>query len=502
MLRDNQGISSGGAGGPCTLGIPSDGTYADGFFNYWTSMYSCSNAFDDINEVLLKLLPSKPYDLSMIPLQFNNTYSAREESSFTVHNPCTDDTTPRAYAVDFYDGNAGDLSCEIDTVDHGLITITTNDDTGLTDGYLTVTDDSDPYFGQSGKEGFWHQLSADIIPSTALTYARHVFAMNHSVSGTAQQEIWVDNPITATINNPSDTLPTACTRYISGVPSLEVADTIGFTSQLLHAVGKHYHINYVATINSPQTTSTNFDVSVAPAENSIINIADDVDIINNVYSENVTLVVTPYNSKEACTATNHQTGARVDTVSMEVRVRSGSGQFPAIGNGNADFGDTYVSATSLKTVPYDTELQLLNGRFQRPTGNYTSNLPTNGPDYSTGMGTAMRYVTFHSISITNKSGLNLVFNNTAGLWSGVETSGIEIWVRVEGSTGWLNGNMSYPGVGSPSNDNDYAMVFASSTPTVKRITFGPTVRTGVVYIRVGIPSGSDKQFGNITVTEI
>jgi len=501
MLRDNINFTVGNTG-PCTLGVPSDGTYADGFFNYWTSLYSCSNAFDDINEVLLKLLPSKPDDLSNVPLQFDGIYQAREETSGILHNPCTDNTKPRAFAVNFFDGNSGDLQCEIDNVISGMVTLTTNVDIGLSDQSLTITDDSDPYAGQNGKEGFWMQLSADVVPSSVLTYDKHIFSMNHSVSGETEQQIWVDNPITAVINNPVSSLPGSSSKWISGVPSLAAGDSISLVAQLLHAVGKHYHILYVATIKSNYTSNVNFDVSSPPAENDIISISDSVTVLNNVYSENIPLTITPYNSKEACPSTNHLTGARVDTVSNENRVRSGSGSYPIKGLNGNEFGDTYDSTHSIKSYPYDTELQLLNGRYRRPTGNYSNNLPTAGPDYSSGMGTDMRYVTFESISIVNKSGLNIVFNNTAGTWSGVETSGIEIHVKVEGATGWLNANMSYPGVGSPVNDNDYAMVFASSTPTVKRVTFGPTVRTGVVYIRIGIPNGSNKQFRDLNITEV
>ena len=501
MLKDNFVPNSGGSE-TGTIGTPNDGTYTDGFFNYWQSNYKCSNAFDDINELLLKLLPSKPLDLSMIPLLFNNTYQAREESSGAVHDPVTDDTTPTAHAYNFYDGTDGDLSCEIDIVSHGLITLTQGDDTGISNDYLTITDDSDPYLGQSGKEGFWMQLTATITPSIPLSYARHDYDMTHSKSGTASAYIWVDNPVTATLNTLASSLPASCSKYISGVPSLDTGDVIGFTCNLLHAVGKHYHMNYVATIASPFTSSTQFDPAVAPAENATIAVNDNVAVINNVYSENIPLTITPYNSKEACASSVHQTGARVDTVSSEIRVRSGSGQYPAHGVTAADFGDTYDSTYTLKTAPYDTELQLLNGQFQRPTGNYSSNLPTAGPDYSTGMGTSDRFVTFQSINITNKSGLNIVFNNTSGTWSGVETSGIEIHVRVDGATGWLDGNTSYPGVGSPVNDGDLAMVYGSSTTTQKRITFGPTVRTGTVYVRITLPNGSDKKFGNLTITAV
>jgi len=499
MLNDNLSPGSSANG---TLGVPNDGTFTDGFFTYWNSVYRCSNAFDDINELLLKLLPSKPLDLSMIPLHFDNVYQARQESSGVVHDRCTDDTTPRAHAENFYNGDDGILSCEIDSTNYGNITITENDDTGLTNGYLRITDDSDPYDGQAGKEGFWKQLSAEIIPTTPLSYNNHIFYLNHSQSGTAQNDIWVDNPQTATISSSSVTLPSSCTRWISGVPSLAASDNVGFTNQLNNAVGKHYHINYVETIYSTNTSSYNFDPAVAPGEGNVINVSGIVTVNNNTYTENLSLTFIPYNSKEACASSGIGTGARIDTVSNEIRVRSGDGNFPNFGTGATDFGDSYDSTESLKNAPYTTELQLLNGSYQMPHGDYTGNLPTAGPDYSSGMGTNNRWVTFESITISNKSGLNISFNNTAGSWSGVETSGIDIFVRVEGETGWLDGNKSYPGVGSPANDGDYAMVYSMSTATSKRITFGPTVRSGTVYVRIGFPNGSNKSFSDVSVIAV
>ena len=56
-----------------------------------------------------------------------------------------------------------------DNVDSTL-TLSTDDDTGVSEnGALEITDDSDPFAGVSGKEGFWTQLSARGKSSSPLT---------------------------------------------------------------------------------------------------------------------------------------------------------------------------------------------------------------------------------------------------------------------------------------------------------------------------------------------
>ena len=50
--------------GSGTIGTPDDGTYTDGFFNYWTPQTRIPNAFDDINELLFAIAPASPSQLS------------------------------------------------------------------------------------------------------------------------------------------------------------------------------------------------------------------------------------------------------------------------------------------------------------------------------------------------------------------------------------------------------------------------------------------------------
>jgi hypothetical protein len=82
-------------------------------------------------------------------------------------------------------------------------------------------------------------------------------------------------------------------------------------------------------------------------------------------------------------------------------------------------------------------------------------------------------------------------------------SNFVLQVRVNGATptiGWVDGNVAYPGVGSPTNNGDAALVVASSTSTAKLVTFGTNTKTGTVYARIGIPSGDNKRFTNVTMT--
>jgi len=71
-------------------------------------------------------------------------------------------------------------------------------------------------------------------------------------------------------------------------------------------------------------------------------------------------------------------------------------------------------------------------------------------------------------------------------------------------TGWIDCNSPYPGVGTPGSTvtrhKDPAMVAGSNetTATSKKITFGPVVYSGKLYIRIGLPAGN-KKFSTITV---
>lgn len=446
-----------------------------------------------------RLIPLPPDGLSGMAITISGFYTALESGTGTSHNYCTDDRTPTGSVSNFFDGDAGTLSAEIDSLSVGSRILTTADDTGAY-GYLNITADEDPYLGQSGKEGFYKQLDANITPTSNMTYASHTMQLKHTVTGNSLlKTFYVDDPGTVTISTVSHSLPGSNTRYVSGVPSLASGESVSFDFTVVNAVRKHYNVTRLAYITSSYTTSLTVAPPVSPpAEGaSVAYTSKVVTVSNGVYTENLACTIRGYNSKDAAgTIHTETTSARIDTVSSETARRvSGSGQYPASG-----YGGVYAYTTSLRTT-YTEELQMLNGLYQLPTGNYASNLPTAGPDYSTGMGSSDRWVTFDSVTLANNLAFTITFTGTTGTWSGTATTGIKIYAKVEGVTGWVDCNAAYPGVGVPISDGDPAMVFGSSTPTVKRVTFG-TVRTGELYVRIGLPTGSNKKFSGITVTSV
>jgi hypothetical protein len=133
-----------------------------------------------------------------------------------------------------------------------------------------------------------------------------------------------------------------------------------------------------------------------------------------------------------------------------------------------------------------------------------STLNNNGINaYQNQNGTYSRWATFKiAENISSKSAvrINIINSNITGL----PTSDMSIYVTVinNGSQviGWIDANSAYNGSGSPSASGDAACVITNSSATYRYVTFGPTTRSGDVYVRIGFPSGSTKQFGSVTYT--
>jgi len=489
-------------GSASELGTPTRGTYAGGLLSFTTNTL-IADAADETNLILAKLAPAKPPNLSTKTIALTTSYSAKEAGTNTLRSNVTDVLKPQISTItQFYDGDSGVLTAEIDSADAGNVTLTTTSQAG-TYGALVVTADVDYYAGQSGKEGFWRALSGYIVAATNLSYGPHTYQMKHSTTGnTNLLSFYVDNPGSPTISGDTFDLIATVTSYISGVPSLSSGSQIKFNFSVAGAVGKFFNSTKVADVSGSNISTVNIPPAGAGyTENETITVTNATVTVNSgSYSESPSASMRGYNSKSVSgTAKTVSLGSRIDTSSNEsARKVSGSGQYPATG-----YGGVYDSTQSLKTA-YSEELQMLGGSYQRPASvNYTSNVPTPGPDYSTGMGTSDRWVTFtHGSSLSNASAFTLTINGASGSWSGTATSGVKIYAKVEGVTGWIDCNASYPGVGSPSNNGDPAMVFGSSSATSKRVTFGSTSRSGTLYIRIGLPSGSDKKFTSITVGSI
>jgi hypothetical protein len=291
------------------------------------------------------------------------------------------------------------------------------------------------------------------------------------------------------------------TRYISGLPSLQTGDTITSIGFPITNVSSYFYApSYVWSLTGTTVNSVTGDPDSVPSANggSGTISSGSTTILSGKFSDtNVVFTVIARNS-----ASNNGTGStytdttkRVDTVSNEtLRKASGSGQYPTSG-----YGSTFTSSNSLKTT-YTEELQLINGVYKIPSGNYSA-FGTN-IDYSTGMGTGVRWVTFKVPDITSTSTIDFTFQSPTNFGGSTITPGLSFYVKNEGSTGWIDGNASYSGTGSPSADGTPAMVFANSSAITKRVTFGAIPRTGGVYVRIGLTYNMNMTFTGISTTVI
>lgn len=508
------------SGGIVVIGLPTDGAYGsvtNGNISGVASGDIVEDALDKVEVILGKLAPAKPANLSARTLTIQSTYSAISASVGGTYTDIIANTQPSigwtfsagtsgSTTTLTYDGDSGILSCQIDGVTTDSHTMTTASDVGIY-GSLNIVTDSDPYGGTFGQQNFWKGFIARINPASPLTQGMHTGRLLDTISGnTPLYTFRIDNPSTPTVSGITGSV-TGGNLSVSGVPSLAVGDTITLNFTSSKAVSQFYNSTRINQGSSNYTNTVNATLPVTPATSgSLISSSIALIVATGKYSEATTYVGTSYNSAGTTgTATwTPPANIRIDTVSNEfARCRSGTGQYPAIGDGTTQVGAFWTSSVNL-TGSY--ELQTLNGIYRYPPSvNYAANYPVAGPNYTALGGDPFeshRWATFTaSISAVNQ--VTVTFNSTTN-FTGVATGAtMRLYVKVAGSLptlGWIDGSTAYPGVGNPTSDGDAALIVGSSTTTVKAVNFGSAIKTGTVYVRIGIPNGSTRTFGSVTIS--
>ena len=511
---------------------PPDGQWTDGLLALGGT--TIVEATDQINEILAKLAPPKPVNLSAMTLAFKtaSTYTALEAGSGTSRSAVVNVTQPAVTTPTgtdsvntlFFDGEAGTLTAYIDGVASGAKVLSAASDVGVT-GSLNIVADNDPWAGTAGKQNFWKGLRAEIDLASALALGVHSVHLTHTSSGsTPDFTFYVDDPAaTMSITGSSLTTTPPMSKYLSGVPSVQPSAAFvisAFTA--VGVVGQFYNSTKIAavTCNVSGVSSVSCTASSIPALPTAGTYGDaasaskTINMPSSAYSESINFVLTPYNSKSvAGTTTTLTSGTRIDTTTETERSLSGdpTDKYPAIDTG-AGCGATFDSTQSLVGT-YTGELQKINGAYRWPANTYVAFIGSNGagPDYVSAGGAAIsgesgawRWATFYfPAAFSNNSAFTITFNGASGFSadSNQITAGLLLFAKTTGAsgTGWLNGNAAYSGAGTPALDNDAAMVAGSSTASAKRITFGPVVRTGDLYVRVGISQASGIQFSGVSI---
>lgn len=509
----NQRITS-ATSGVSYIGDAEDGTYTDGIFTDFTSTTPIGTAIDRFNEMMLLLAPTPPSNdwsgvFSNLRVSSTNYDNMRIAGSGTVANNITTDTTPD-YTLDVsipsqgMNGDTGTFTISNDTAGTlDTVTLTTGDDSRVNEISLT---EGDPYDGQSGKAGFWSGITSmnvtGSMPTITASATQHTLTFDYPDSGQLTSNFYVDSVSTPSLSSGSATFPTM-TRYISGVPSLTSGSNItgiGFTVD--NAVGYFYNPGFWRITGSQVNDTSYTTPSSTPTDNSSVVESGHSVSISSGYAETMTIQAQARNIAGTVGSLNiSSNNYRIDTVSNESsRLVSSSGTYPSTG-----WGGTYDSEQVLTSGSGLDELQLLNGTYRYPTGNYTNYTDaTNGagPDYSSVTG--IRWATFNIGSFNNNSAFDLTINGASGIGASYDVANFYLEVQISGQTSWVNADASYSGTGSPGSGADGvgAVVVGDSTNTVRRITFGSITYTGDIIVRIGLASGSGITFTGLSSSDI
>lgn len=488
---------------PENIGLPTDGTYGgvNGPIAGIAAGDRHEDAFDKIEVILGKLAPSKPLYLSQATFSLTgSTYTAYMQGTSTSYT-IQATQRPTGYVTGFYDGDNGILSGFVNGVATGSQTLTTGVDTGRFSG-LTVYADWDFWTGVQGKAGFWSSLSASVGPS-GINYVpsgRFTLQLQHSTAGsTAILTGYSDVPSTSlSFSNTFASTGAVSLRWVDGVPCLANGDKInaGFTGA--NAVTAFY-ANPIGQLTTTSTICNAVNLNTpagnpTPVSGQSLALSGALTVNNGVFSSGVQVNYALYNSIGTSSSASLSTSFRVDTTSslQSQRRTAGSGQFPAAGYGSGyDVANTFAG---------NEELQMVNNVIGYPQKvNYGSYTPA-GPNYTnipSGSNSGYRWAFFNFGTMTAQN-IQIHINGSSNFGASQVVAGIQLYAKVSGQIGWIDCNQVYPNVGDPSVDGAPALVLSSGTATDKLVTFGTPVRTGPVYIRLGLPSGSNKTFGTIT----
>lgn len=426
--------------------------------------------------------------------------------------------------------NSGFLTALIDGENKGRLDPLDPDfsQQGAINGALIITEDVDAYVDELVFHGLYRSIRAKIAPTDPLDTGKHLYQLQHTIPGVGDYyssilEVCTDTPATTMSINPTgfDSIPAI--RYISGVPSLDPDHEIILSSTIVKGVVGYSYGTKVAALSGEPALQEAIDIPAAaipPAPDYLDGqygdavIAPTTFYLQNTYIEDISVTLTPYNNiGTAGTARTFHLG-RIDPTTEVERVYSGDPTtlYPTTG------GTVWDSSLSLLVERFG-ELQKLNSVYRWPTGNYTISsdyLISEGPDYTDAPGVAVdgvpgtwRWVTFKLPEIVvNKVAYTIQFNggNTAD-WVADPftrvTEDILIYTKI-GPSGWVNANAPYPGAGVADTNGAPAMDASRSTAISKRVTYGPSTinsTPGNIYVRIGLPLNSSKQFSGITVSE-
>lgn len=504
------------------LSLPQDGVYgANGGIAGVKAGDTKEEAFNKVEEIFEKLAPPKPPDFNDVSFNFDQiTYSAFEEGTKTLRqNIINQDTATASINELFFDGDKGTIKAFRDDQLTGEKILTTEEDTGIFSG-LKIIQDVDYHSGTAGKEGFWKGLEVRVETSKIDQEKYFKLDLSYEKDGsenTKELEGYFGTPTTSATKSISISgwNASSSAKYIDGVPSYVNGSLQVSGLKTEGQVGSFYRNGVLVNLSLayPYASSTSTyqrediseinDVIVSdpqPSKGSRLKFEDKSLSLLNSNASNPNLIARSYDYTGAqILSQNFSTNLYSDSSNQQSnRVKSGQGRFPS------SYGGVYDNSEDLSL---NEELLLKQGRIFFPNHNFSVYTPQ-GPNYSSLQSASYegyRWYTVDAGQIINKNNVIVTINGAQGFEEAQfpeypgQSLKFQMYIKVEGVTGWLDGDKAY-NLGTPISDGDACLVVgADTTTTIRKMTFGSTPRSGKVYVRIGV-NLTTRSFTNLTVS--
>lgn len=483
----------------------------------------------NVAEIVDKLVPTLPPTL-------DNAELTLEYARDTYASPWNDERKlPLVfYGEDFkvnipqfYNPGKGEFSIYVNNLEIAKIDLSRVNGPEIYN-FWTVTSVVDPYRSSKVANGFYKSINSyitfpvDVIKSmlnddtpyiTIYCSTYYDFTTIKSRPITIGFEEHIERPYLGTyqmssLRNEMD----SPIKYVSGVPTLREGSTFEYDYILknIHLfkndyIGKlTFNEFYSKLIETPSSYPTSYPKHYVTEEITIPSGLYIESLIAEIKSNDVTLEDNIFETKTY--------NIRVDTVSDESNRKVTPSSFSDNNYSAIDWSLENARQSLIDT----NELQMLNGVYCWPHGNYTDlgnfqslvstdtiTLPSigAGPNYDV-IVNGVRYVTFafdmpfcNGFWVSFDEGTNIVSDKDTHAFKNIS----QMRCLVEGQTGWLDMRLPYEGVLCPREESEGCLVVPSSTEDTKYITFGPEGLDGRLCISIGITKESAISFKGIKI---
>ena len=481
----------------------------------------------DVTDVVDKLIPTTPPTLegANLKLEYARDIIASPWNSETRMPLVFHGEDYKIIIPQFYNPGKGEFHINVnghDILDVDLSNITGPD---IRD-YWVVTSVVDPYQSSKVANNFYKSINSYItLPKSAIDSVTSIEVPYITIYCYTYYDFvrYETNPITigfeSKLTNPSISAFKVSNlthesgnpiRYVSGVPTLKAGSSFIYNYNIDDLV--YFKNDYISKfdVNNFQSDLIRPNSTYSSAHPTHIE-SRTITIPDNTYFEEIVVDINANNvALEDNVFARNSYNIRLDALSDE----SSRMESPE------NFSDPYIAQPwtdedARTSLHNSSELQMLYGLYQWPTGNYTQignfeslrleediTLPAivSGPNYSDII-YGVRYVTFsYEMPICN--GFWISFENGQNIFSDKDTKAFklsEFRCEVEGFTGWLDMSTPYEGVLLPRKNDDGCLVVAASTEDTKYITFGNVPLEGHLNITIGINKVSDIKFSGIKI---